>query len=77
MSAYFVKCTGFEKDENGKVTVVHCTYDPETKQGSGFTGRKVKEPFIGYRLLMQLRQKYVSMRTLLMRKRAYTTKMVL
>ena len=29
MSAYFVKCTGFEKDENGKVTVVHCTYDPE------------------------------------------------
>ena len=35
MSAYFVKCTGFEKDENGKVTVVHCTYDPETKQGSG------------------------------------------
>ena len=42
MSAYFVKCTGFEKDENGKVTVVHCTYDPETKQGSGFTGRKVK-----------------------------------
>ena len=42
MSAYFVTCTGFEKDENGKVTVVHCTYDPETKQGSGFTGRKVK-----------------------------------
>ena len=40
MSAYFVKCTGFEKDENGKVTVVHCTYDPETKQGSGFTGRR-------------------------------------
>lgn len=42
MHAYFVTCTGFEKDENGKVTVVHCTYDPETKQGSGFTGRKVK-----------------------------------
>lgn len=42
MSAYFVKCVGFEKDENGKVIVVHCTYDPETKQGSGFTGRKVK-----------------------------------
>ena len=41
-SAYFVKCTGFEKDENGNVTVVHCTYDPETKAGSGFTGRKVK-----------------------------------
>ena len=42
MSAYFVTCTGFEKDENGKITTVHCTYDPETKQGSGFTGRKVK-----------------------------------
>ena len=34
MSAYFVTCTSFEKDENGKVTVVHCTYDPETKQGT-------------------------------------------
>ena len=42
MNAYFVKCTGFEKDENGNVTVVHATYDPETKVGSGFTGRKVK-----------------------------------
>lgn len=42
MHAYFVKCTGFEKDENGNITVVHCTYDPETKAGSGFTGRKVK-----------------------------------
>lgn len=40
--AYFVTCTGFEKDEEGKVTVIHCTYDPETKSGSGFTGRKVK-----------------------------------
>lgn len=42
MNAYFVKCVGCEKDENGKVTVVHATYDPETKVGSGFTGRKVK-----------------------------------
>lgn len=42
MSAYFVTCTSFEKDENGKVTVVHCTYDPKTKSGSGFNGRKVK-----------------------------------
>ena len=42
MHAYFVKCVNFEKDENGNVTVVHCTYDPETKAGSGFTGRKVK-----------------------------------
>ncbi|MBO7387147.1 MAG: glutamine--tRNA ligase/YqeY domain fusion protein, partial [Lachnospiraceae bacterium] len=42
MSAYFVTCTGCVKDENGKVIEVHCTYDPETKSGSGFTGRKVK-----------------------------------
>lgn len=42
MGAYFVTCTGCEKDENGRVTAVHCTYDPETKSGSGFTGRKVK-----------------------------------
>lgn len=42
MHAYFVTCTGFEKDENGKITTVHCTYDPETKQGSGFNARKVK-----------------------------------
>ena len=42
MSAYFVTCTGYETDEDGNVTVVHATYDPETKSGSGFTGRKVK-----------------------------------
>ena len=42
MNAYFVTCTGFEKDENGNVTTVHCTYDPETKSGSGFNARKVK-----------------------------------
>ncbi len=42
MSAYFVKCESYETDGNGNVTVVHCTYDPETKSGSGFTGRKVK-----------------------------------
>ncbi len=42
MGAYFVKCVGFDKDENGNVTAVHCTYDPETKAGTGFTGRKVK-----------------------------------
>jgi len=41
-NAYFVKCESFVKDENGNVTEVHCTYDPETKSGSGFTGRKVK-----------------------------------
>ncbi len=42
MNAYFVKCESFVKDENGNVIEVHCTYDPETKSGSGFEGRKVK-----------------------------------
>lgn len=42
MHAYFVKCESFVKDEDGNVTEVHCTYDKETKAGSGFTGRKVK-----------------------------------
>ncbi|MCR5032441.1 MAG: glutamine--tRNA ligase/YqeY domain fusion protein [Lachnospiraceae bacterium] len=42
MHAYFVKCVSYEKDENGNVTVVHCTYDPATKAGSGFSERKVK-----------------------------------
>lgn len=42
MNAYFVTCTGCEKDADDNVTVVHCTYDPETRSGSGFTGRKVK-----------------------------------
>lgn len=41
-NAYFVTCTDFVKDENGNVTEVHCTYDPATKSGSGFEGRKVK-----------------------------------
>ena len=40
--AYFVKCTDVIKDEDGNVVEVHCTYDSETKSGSGFTGRKVK-----------------------------------
>ena len=42
MGAYFVKCVGVDKDETGKVVAVHCTYDPETKSGTGFEGRKVK-----------------------------------
>ena len=42
MHAYFVKCVSYETDAEGNVTVVHCTYDPETKCGTGFTGRKVK-----------------------------------
>ncbi|GIO67499.1 glutamine--tRNA ligase [Paenibacillus cookii] len=41
-NAYFIKCHDFIKDENGNVTEIHCTYDPETKSGTGFTGRKVK-----------------------------------
>ena len=42
MSAYFVTCTDIEKDENGNVTVIHCTYDPESKGGNSPDGRKVK-----------------------------------
>ena len=41
-SAYFVKCTGYELDENGNVTCLHCTYDPESKGGNSPDGRKVK-----------------------------------
>ena len=40
--AYFVTCTDFVKDENGEITEIHCTYDPLTRSGSGFDGRKVK-----------------------------------
>ncbi len=40
--AYFIKCNDVIKNENGEVVELHCTYDPETKSGSGFTGRKVK-----------------------------------
>ena len=42
MNAYFVTCTGYDVDEKGRVTEIRCTYDPETKSGSGFEGRKVK-----------------------------------
>ncbi len=42
MNAYFVKCESFIKDENGKVIEIHCTYDPATRSGSGFSERKVK-----------------------------------
>ena len=42
MHAYFVKCVDYKKDENGNITEIHCTYDPETKCGTGFEGRKVK-----------------------------------
>ncbi|TGE33983.1 glutamine--tRNA ligase/YqeY domain fusion protein [Desulfosporosinus sp. Sb-LF] len=41
-NAYFIKCNDIVKDESGKVVELQCTYDPETKSGSGFTGRKVK-----------------------------------
>ena len=42
MNAYFVRCVDVVKDAQGNVTEIHCTYDPETRSGSGFTGRKVK-----------------------------------
>ena len=42
MNAYFVTCTGCEKDENGNITVIHGTYDPESKGGHSPDGRKVK-----------------------------------
>ncbi|QVY62181.1 glutamine--tRNA ligase/YqeY domain fusion protein [Cytobacillus gottheilii] len=40
--AYFIKCHDVIKDDEGNVVEIHCTYDPETKSGTGFTGRKVK-----------------------------------
>lgn len=41
-SAYYITCTGFDKDENGKITAVHCTYDPESRGGQTPDGRKVR-----------------------------------
>ncbi len=40
--AYFITCNGVIKNNDGTVKEIHCTYDPETKSGSGFEGRKVK-----------------------------------
>ena len=40
MHAYFIKCNSVVKDDNGEIVEIHCTYDPETKSGSGFEGRK-------------------------------------
>ena len=42
MNAYFVTCTGIEKDEEGRVSVIHCDYDPATRGGNAPDGRKVK-----------------------------------
>ena len=42
MNAYYVTCTGCDKDENGNITAIHCTYDPETRGGDSPDGRKVK-----------------------------------
>ena len=51
MGAYFVTCTGFEKDENGNVTEIHCTYDPETKSWFRLYRQKgQKERSTGYPL---------------------------
>lgn len=41
-SAYFVKCNSYDTDENGNVTCLHCTYDPESRGGNSPDGRKVK-----------------------------------
>ena len=40
MHAYFIKCNSVVKDDKGEIVEIHCTYDPETKSGSGFEGRK-------------------------------------
>lgn len=40
--AYYVKCTSVEKDEAGNITLIHCTYDPESRGGESPDGRKVK-----------------------------------
>ncbi|MDD6193342.1 MAG: glutamine--tRNA ligase/YqeY domain fusion protein [Lachnospiraceae bacterium] len=42
MNAYFVTCNSFVKDENGKITEIHCTYDPDSRGGNSPDGRKVK-----------------------------------
>ena len=58
MNAYFVTCTDYVTDEDGNVTEVHCTYDPETKSGSGFNGKKsVRVRFTGFVLKQQKKQK--------------------
>ena len=42
MNSYFITCQEVVKDERGEIVELRCTYDPETRSGSGFTGRKVK-----------------------------------
>ena len=42
MNAYLVRCTGLDKDEEGNITAIHCTYDPESRGGNAPDGRKVK-----------------------------------
>ena len=74
MNAYFVKCTGYDTDENGNVTAVYAEYDPETKSGSGFDGRKLKARYIGYMQKRQYMLRYVYMKTLLMKQKACTTR---
>ena len=62
MNAYFVTCTGFEALDDGTVTAVHCTYDPETKGGNAPDGRKVKGTIHWLKRQMQVRFRYVFMR---------------
>lgn len=42
MNAYFVTCTGYDTDEDGNVTTVYATYDPESRGGNSPDGRKVR-----------------------------------
>lgn len=63
MNAYFVTCTGCEKDEAGNVTTVHCTYDPASRGGNSPDGRKVKGTIIGWRPGRPYRLRSVCMRT--------------
>ena len=72
MNAYFVTCTDVVKDAEGNVTEVHCTYDPETRSGSGFTGRKVKGTITGFPPAMRSGHRCVCMKIWWMRKRAFT-----
>ena len=69
MHAYFVKCASYETDENGNVTVVHCTYDPETKAEADLQDVRSKVRSTGWQHRMQNRQRYVCMKTWSMKKR--------
>ena len=64
MNAYFVTCTGYDVDEDGNVTCVYATYDPESRGGNSPDGRKVPERSTGYLYQLQKKQKFVCMKIL-------------